>query len=100
MTTPDPAGPTHKSAAWWSKPGLTPGRSMTGTFSPFDPGRALMVLNGQQFSEVVSYLRDKVAASMAGSEKRRTSRMDLKSRIVLIPLRKGASAERITVLTR
>ena len=27
-----------------------------------------MVLNGQQFSEVVSYLRDKVAASMAGSE--------------------------------
>jgi c-di-GMP-binding flagellar brake protein YcgR len=59
-----------------------------------------MVLNGQQFSEVVSYLRDKVAASMAGSEKRRTSRMDLKSRIIIVPVHKGPAAERISVLTR
>lgn len=59
-----------------------------------------MVLSGQQFSEVVSYLRDKVAASLAGSEKRRTSRMDLKSRIVIIPLRRGSSGDRISVLTR
>lgn len=59
-----------------------------------------MILNGQQFSEVVSYLRDKVAASMAGSEKRRTSRMDLKSRIIIIPVRSGSGPDRVSVLTR
>ena len=59
-----------------------------------------MVLNGQQFAEIVSYLRNKASAAGAGSDKRRTSRMDLKSRIVINPIREGALGPAAAVLTR
>jgi len=59
-----------------------------------------MVLSGQQFAEIVSYLRTKSAAAPAGSDKRRTSRMELKSRIVITPIRDGAACPQASVLTR
>ena len=59
-----------------------------------------MVLNGQQFAEIVSYLRSKSAGPPPGSDKRRTSRMEIKSRIVITPIRDGAACPQASVLTR
>lgn len=59
-----------------------------------------MVLSGQQFAEIVGYLREKASVAPAGSEKRRASRMEIKSRLVIVPIQNGAAGEQIGVLTR
>ena len=58
-----------------------------------------MTLTSQQFAEVINYLRDRASAT-AGSEKRRATRMELKSKITIAPVKDGKCGERIAVLTR
>src|SRR5215469_6015612 len=58
-----------------------------------------MVLSSQQFAEVVNYLRSRAGLSL-GSEKRRTTRMELRAKIVVAPVIDGRCPRRVNVLTR
>lgn len=58
-----------------------------------------MVLSTQHFAEVVNYLRSRAGLSL-GSEKRRTTRMELRAKIVIAPVVDGHCPQRINVLTR
>jgi hypothetical protein len=58
-----------------------------------------MVLSTQHFAEVVNYLRARAGLSL-GSEKRRTTRMELRAKIVVAPVVDGQCPQRINVLTR
>ena len=68
--------------------------------SVFASGAVDMVLTGQQFAEVMNFLRNRVGPSLAGSDKRRTTRLELKSRVIIIPLRNGTPGDQVSVLTR
>ena len=58
-----------------------------------------MVLTAQQYAEIVNYLRNRLGPG-AGSEKRRTTRMELRSRIICTPITDGMPGQRFSVLTR
>jgi len=58
-----------------------------------------MNLTAQQFSEILSFLRPRSEA-VFGSDKRRTTRLDLKSEITITPVVNRACQQRVTVLTR
>jgi len=57
-----------------------------------------MILSNQQFEEVLGVLRTRVPPS--GSEKRRTSRMELNSQLIIMPIRDGNCPEQVSVLAR
>lgn len=58
-----------------------------------------MVLSAQQFAEVINHLRARAGLSL-GSEKRRATRMELKSTIVIAPIVNGSCTGRVNVMTR
>lgn len=58
-----------------------------------------MVLTSQQFAEIIHFLRNRVIPTR-GEEKRRATRIDLKSQVVVVPVDHGVSGERMTAMTR
>jgi hypothetical protein len=58
-----------------------------------------MVLTSQQFAEIIHFLRNRVVPTR-GAEKRRATRIELKSQIVVVPVDHGVSGERMTAMTR
>src|SRR5579872_994353 len=57
-----------------------------------------MVLSSQLYGEIVNHLRS--GTPRAGSEKRRTTRVDINIQISMAILEKGAPAKQIAVLAR
>jgi len=58
-----------------------------------------MLISAQQFAEIVNYLRNKASVSL-GSEKRRTTRMELRAKVICTPINDGMPGQRFSVLTR
>jgi len=75
-------------------PVFLPDRTRTGSIRPVTS----MPLNMQTFAEVIEGLRTQSGGS--GQEKRRALRIEVESKVMVIPLRDGVATQQLEALTR